>query len=342
MANVRKRSVEERPQQARQESPAKRTKLTNGHENGIETTPMDLDEPSTITINGTTNGHAYPSPTVEVEVVEKLPTPIPVTSGPEKGTQVQKVVELSPETTYLTLTDASASNHPILLHCEWNPRDPNRLATAGMGTLARLWTVPSRAASPGTDGHVPPPTFCDLVDEDENRATISAIAWTSDGDALAVASDCDGVGKINIWSKDGTRIVQFNSLGYPPIICLRWSTSNKCLLALTSIDNKGGSSYATVFTPPRQESTAFDLGPNCQPLDAQWTGESEFVLCDGKSLLSFKCVDGKINKTSRYEKGEEMGPTSLAYDSHDGFLAYANDDGAVKVALKVPIIVVRF
>ncbi|KFY86057.1 hypothetical protein V500_07905 [Pseudogymnoascus sp. VKM F-4518 (FW-2643)] len=330
-ANARKRSTEERSQQARQESPAKRTKLSNGYENGIDstTTPMDLDEaaPPPAAIS---NGHAYPSPR-EVEV-ERVPTPAPVTSGPEKGTQIEKVAELSAETTYLTLAQTSTTNHPILLHCEWNPRDPKRLATAGMDTLARLWTVPSRTPSPQIDGHVPSPAFRDLVDEDEHRAAISAISWTSDGEALAVASDCDGTGKINIWSKDGSRIVQFNSLGYPPVICLRWGASDRTLLALTSTDNKGASSWATVFTTPNQESATFDLGPNFQPLDAVWTGASDFVVCNGESLTGFNLSEeGIITRTKQYDIRKEAGPTSLAYDPHCNLLAAANDDGVIDI-----------
>ncbi|KFY41461.1 hypothetical protein V495_04921 [Pseudogymnoascus sp. VKM F-4514 (FW-929)] len=330
IANARKRSTEERSQQARQESPAKRTKLSNGYENGIDstTTPMDLDEAAPPT--AISNGHAYPSPR-EVEV-ERVPTPAPVTSGPEKGTQIEKVAELSAETTYLTLAQTSSTNHPILLHCEWNPRDPKRLATAGMDTLARLWTVPSRTPSPQIDGHVPSPAFRDLVDEDEHRAAISAISWTSDGEALAVASDCDGTGKINIWSKDGSRIVQFNSLGYPPVICLRWGASDRTLLALTSTDNKGASSWATVFTTPNQESATFDLGPNFQPLDAVWTGPSDFVVCNGESLSGFNLSDeGIITRTKTYDIRKEAGPTSLAYDPHCNLLAAANDDGVIDI-----------
>lgn len=293
---------------------------------------MDLDEgapPAAIT-----NGHAYPSPR-EVEV-ERVPTPAPVTSGPEKGTQIEKVAELSAETTYLTLAQTSTTNHPILLHCEWNPRDPKRLATAGMDTLARLWTVPSRTPSPQIDGHVPPPAFRDLVDEDEHRAAISAISWTSDGEALAVASDCDGTGKINIWSKDGSRIVQFNSLGYPPVICLRWGASDRTLLALTSTDNKGASSWATIFTTPNQESATFDLGPNFQPLDAVWTGPSDFVVCNGESLTGFNVSEeGVISRTRSYDIRKEAGPTSLAYDPHCNLLAAANDDGVIDVSVGV-------
>jgi WD40 repeat protein len=293
---------------------------------------MDLDVAAPP--NAISNGHAYPSPH-EVEV-ERVPTPAPLTNGPEKGTQIEKVAELSAETTYLTLAETSTTSHPILLHCEWNPRDPKRLATAGIDTLARLWTVPSRTPSPQIDGHVVPPAFRDLVDEDENRASISAIAWTSDGEALAVASDCGDTGKINIWSREGSRIVQFNSLGYPPIICLRWGASDRTLLALTSTDRKGGSSWATVFTPPSQETATFDLGSNFQPSDAVWTGESEFAICNGELLMGFNLSDeGVITHTKSYGARKDAGPMSLAYDPHCGLLAAANEDGVIEVSLHV-------
>ena len=128
--NTRKRQIDDEQAPIR-EGPAKRPRLSNGFDNnGFESAPptaMDVDaEP-----NG--DGRAYPSP-------EQVPWPIIVTNGPEQGTQVDKVTDLSTETTFLDLTEDISSRASTLLHCAWHPRDPTILAAAGTDALARMWT----------------------------------------------------------------------------------------------------------------------------------------------------------------------------------------------------------
>ncbi|KAH6683206.1 putative F-box-like/WD repeat-containing protein TBL1X [Halenospora varia] len=126
--NARKRQIDNEQPQISNGPSAKRQRLSNGYENGFETTPMDLDDDANADEN------AYPSP-------EQLPSPVVATDGPEKGTQIDKVCELSTETVFLELSDDQASRNAVLLQCEWNPRDPTILAAAGTDALARMWTL---------------------------------------------------------------------------------------------------------------------------------------------------------------------------------------------------------
>jgi transducin (beta)-like 1 len=320
--NARKRSIDNRNSTGRPESPAKRTKLSNGYENGLEAIPMDLDEP----ING--NGHAYPSPK-EVEVEQ--PPPI-VTTGPENGIQIEKVAELTSETSYLDLSSESpTSDSPILLHCQWSPRDPLRLATAGIDALTRLWTVPSRTPTLDAGRHVTVASR-ELVDEEGDKSPVSALAWTSDGEILAVGSNVDGIGRINIWSADGMRLQQFDALGYAPIVRLKWNPTNTLLLALSSLNKAaGGNSYLTVFSPPSTLSATFDLGPDFQPSDATWTGEMEFAICNSEGVFGYKCSDAMITPTKEYGTRREHGATSVIYDPTSHFMIAGSESGLIDV-----------
>lgn len=80
---------------------------------------------------------AYPSP-------EQGPSPILLTTGPEMGTQIDRVVDLRADALFLDLglaADKDASPRAAtLLHCAWHPRDPTILAGAGTDALARMWT----------------------------------------------------------------------------------------------------------------------------------------------------------------------------------------------------------
>ncbi|EHK98140.1 putative F-box-like/WD repeat-containing protein TBL1X [Glarea lozoyensis 74030] len=126
--NVRKRQIDNEQPAMSNGPPPKRPRLSNGYENGFDANAMEVDEEQ----NG--DEHAYPSP-------EQLPSPVVATVGPEQGTQIDKVNELSTETVFLELSDDQASRNAVLLQCEWNPRDPKILAAAGTDALARMWTL---------------------------------------------------------------------------------------------------------------------------------------------------------------------------------------------------------
>jgi transducin (beta)-like 1 len=335
--NVRKREAGPRHSQIRNGSPAKRIKLSNGHENGIGPSPMEIDEIP----NG--NGHSYPSP----KEVEQAPTPIIVTEGPEKSTQVEKVAELGSETTYLPLSDSeNPESKPLVLFCAWNPRDPTNLAGAGTDKLARLWTI-SRGTAPETHGHVNGyrTPYQDLVDRNSSarspdiNPTVTALAWTSDGTAIALAYEAEDenpqserdTAKVMIWGADGSLIKEYPDFE-PPILCLQWNPSSSALLALIP---DGSSIMITIFCPTTQRTATHPLPEHNQdmpPLDALWTGDQEFLVCGGDLLITFTCSDGIINRMRKFETREDHQLAKAIYDKHSRLLATASETGFLDVS----------
>jgi WD40 repeat protein len=297
---------------------------------------MDIDEIP----NG--NGHAYPSP----KEVEQPPTPIIPTDGPEKGTQVEKVAELSSETTYLTLSDPETPEvKPLVLFCAWNPRDPTVLAGAGTDKLARLWTI-SRGAAPEAHGHVNgvKAPYQDLFDRNSNtrspdaNSTITALTWTSDGAAIALASEFEDEytpseresAKVSIWGADGAMIMEFPGFE-PPILCLQWNPSNSLLLALIP---DGSGTIITIFSISTQRAIMHPLPEHHQdpPLEALWTSDQEFLVYGGDILVTFTCWEGTIKRIRKFETREDHQLAKATYDRYSGTLATASETGIIDVS----------
>ncbi|UNI20107.1 hypothetical protein JDV02_006229 [Purpureocillium takamizusanense] len=351
---LRKRLSE---QQVPNGSPAKRPRLSNGYDNGPDaaplatatttttaTTPMDVDHPPHAlddqqNQDNATN-HAYPSPLEG----EQLPPPVPQTEGPEQGTQVDKVEELSPLTSFIRLTDddqeaaadttpspspAGSENAPVLLQCEWNPKDPSVLAAAGTDALARVWTV-SRATAlePGHD-HVSPQAHS-LIDENAPKATtVTALSWTSDGSAIAVATDTGSQCSVNIWSPDGI-LGQTLEVTDGPVIKLTWNPANTALLAIYPA--KGGGAVVSVFLIPAEITVTYQLPGHdiaATPLDGAWTSDSDFLLCGGDLLLCLRCVDMKIVQVRKFETKDDDSFTQVLFDWRSKLAATASDKGSL-------------
>ncbi|KAH6900179.1 WD40-repeat-containing domain protein [Thelonectria olida] len=333
MEPTRKRA----PQQLSNGSPAKRPRLSNGYENGTDAaptaTPMEMD------VDNQVDNHAYPSPLEG----EPAPPPIVHTDGPEQGTQVDKVRELAPDTTFIRLLDddhahghrpdttpspapAGPDNAPIILQCEWNPRDPSILAAAGTDALARVWTI-SRATplEPGPD-HVSHHAHS-LLDPDAPRdTTVTALSWTSDGAAIAVATDSRSRAAINVWSADGTHL-QTMEVSEPPVIKLSWNLSNTALLAISP--DKGGA-LVTVYYSPAGNSVSYLLPGHdiaATPLDAAWTTDTEFLLTGGDLFLCLHCDESSISPIKKIETKEDDSFTQVLYDSRSNLAATSNDKG---------------
>jgi transducin (beta)-like 1 len=321
-------------------SPAKRPRLSNGYENGLETapkSPMDVDEEAQ---NG--NGNAYPSP-------EMLPSPIVATNGPEKGTQMGRVEDLTPQTTFLDLHDdtSSASKNTVLLQCEWNPQDPTLLAASGTDALARLWTISSRATTADLDqqmdrDRVSPP-YSSLLEEGSSSKTIATIiAWAPDGSCIAIASepgDADAA-RVEIWTKEDTSIAKFEAF-YPPVILLRWNNTSTLLLALSPSpldpqQPEGAQGTLVRIMAMSGENIEYRLPNhdlNDQLLDATWTSNDEFVLCGGDLLQAFTCTDGVVTPSRKYEIQENYALSKATFDWHSRLLATASDTGKIHVSL---------
>lgn len=321
-------------------SSPKRPRLSNGYDNGTESapgsaTPMDVDN---------SDNHAYPSPLDG----DQAPQPVSRTDGPEQGTQVEKVEELTPNTTFIRLADdathpeattsaASAStspatteNAPILLQCEWNPKDPSALAATGTDALARVWTV-SRTTTPGqSQDHVS--HAHNLISPDTPRTTtVTALAWTSDGSAIAVAADLGSQAAVNIWSAEGIH-VQSMEVPEPPVVKLLWNPSNTGLLAISP--EKGGA-VVTVYSSLTGTSLSHHL-PNqdigATPLDATWIGDSDFLLCGGDLLVCLHCTDSSIVQVRKFETKDDDSFSQVLFDWRSRLAATSSDKGVLDVS----------
>ncbi|KAI0407891.1 WD40-repeat-containing domain protein [Xylaria palmicola] len=324
-------------------SPAKRPRLSNGYENGVDTatTPMELDGQDHQGDN-----HAYPSPLEG----EQAPTPAPRTDGPEQATQVDKVEELASKTTFIPLgsglDDASSlspvnalsrvngDSAPVLLHCQWHPRDPSLLAAAGTDALARIWNISRGAAvDPVSDDHVNStvPDFRTLVEDDvPAKATVTAMSWNSDGSAIAVATDSDSKARLTLWTPEGSHIHHFE-VAEPPIIKLRWSPRNTAILAIAP---DSGGTLITLYHAHTLNTLTYFL-PNhdlsAEPLDAAWTSDSEFLLCGGELFALLRYADGKISEVQKFETREGDSLTQVQYDPLCSLAATCGEKGVVDV-----------
>ncbi|KAF4445519.1 hypothetical protein F53441_10772 [Fusarium austroafricanum] len=354
-----------RPQQLPNGSPAKRQRLSNGLENGADapavgsvpaSVPTTTSAPGTETttaaappvttpmeIDNQPDNHAYPSPLEG----EQAPEPMVRTDGPEQGTQVEKVEELAPETTFIRLVydgqnhiqrdttpspsspSAGQDNAPILLRCEWNPKDGSILAAGGTDALARVWTVPRAGpVEPGQDhvslqGH-------SLIDRDVPRDTMtSAMSWTSDGAAIAVATDSrNQAASINVWSAEGAHL-QSMEVSEPPIIKLLWNPNNTALLAISP--DKGGT-LVTVHYLPAGNSLSYvlpDHNIDVTPFDAAWTGDAEFLLCGGDLMLCLQCTETTIVQARKFETKDDDIFSQVLFDGRSRLAATSSDKGTL-------------
>ncbi|KAH7351055.1 WD repeat protein [Rhexocercosporidium sp. MPI-PUGE-AT-0058] len=334
--NLRKRQLDsDQPQQQQQHlhqpgPPVKRPRLSNGYENGFEsTTPMDVDEEQQ---NGDEN--AYPSP-------EQLP--VVATIGPEQGTQVEKVNELSAETIFLELTEDPSAKNVVLLQCEFNPRDPSILAAAGTDALARMWTLSRTSPDSASGSESPGKTIFaphqNLLDEGVSpNTTVTGLAWSSNGSVIAVSSEPieDGTARIEFWHSDGMPLATFNGFE-SPVICLRWNLSDTSCLALSPQEDPKEDTKSTVISvmhPTLETIVKYHISNHNlhdQPLEATWTGDGEFFVCGGDVLQEFLCADNAITPGRKFETAPGEVLSKVTYDPRSRLLATASESGTISI-----------
>ncbi|MBE3048147.1 WD40 repeat domain-containing protein [Candidatus Bathyarchaeota archaeon] len=278
---------------------------------------------------------------------------LPRTDGPDQGTQIDKVEELAPKTTFLRLRDedpasaatplgasTSSGNAPVLLHCQWNPKEPSSLAAAGTDALARVWTV-TRATPPGgmPNGNAdrPPSSHVngadqpcyDLVEEGtQGNATTTALAWNWDGTAIAVATDYGYKASINIWSSSGAHLQRFE-ISEPPVIKLRWNPSDAAILAV-GVEN--GSAVVTVFRAATSNGLSYHLrGHDLAnwPLDVAWVSDTDFFVCGGDVLQRLHCTPTSIDLRSNFDTRADDNFTQVLFDWRSNLVATASDRGVL-------------
>lgn len=340
---ARKRPVEDQNHSASGGSSlAKRQRLSAGHENGSgvdsATDPMEIDHAT-----NNNNNHAYPSPLDGDRAV----SPILQTEGPEKAVQVDKIIDLTKTTTFLRLagdhepsvapgevSPVQANENPIVLHCEWNPREPAILAAAGTDALARIWTVPHTTPDSNVSSHVNDSQrpFHTLIDDDvPSTATVSALSWNWDGTAVAVATEIGSRARISIWSADGMNLHRVDG-GEPPVIKLRWSPNNALILGIAP-EKKG--TLVTIYPAASASSISYYLTHDLyqDPLEATWISETEFILCGGDLLISLQCTEEAIVPSSRkFDTHADEKFNDVHFDSLSKLLATSSEKGTLDVS----------
>ncbi|CAK7217670.1 hypothetical protein SEUCBS140593_003289, partial [Sporothrix eucalyptigena] len=337
--STRKRQIDIKQQPQQNGSPAKKPRLSNGYDATAAGADAAHVAPTPMDIDSSENQHAYPSPMER----EPASTPVPRTDGPEQGTQVDKVEELAPETTFLrlapdqvadtnSLTESQQPGHenPIVLHCEWNPSNPSVLAAAGTDALARIWTI-SRATTDSVTDHVNgiSKPYKDLIEEDgAPQATVTAMAWNPEGTTIALATEASNKARVSIWSPDGTLLHQYN-VREPPVIKLRWNPNGSSILGIAP---EGSGTLVTVFSAVTSNMASYllkdhDLGGD--PLDAAWTTESEFLLCGGDLLAAFRVTDSGIVAAKTFNTNKDEHFTMIQYDPISRIAATASERGVI-------------
>ncbi|KAL2185245.1 WD40 repeat-like protein [Thermothelomyces heterothallicus CBS 203.75] len=331
--NSRKRAVErQHHRELSHGSPAKRQRLSNGYENGADsaTTPMEIDQPAE-------NNHAYPSPLEG----EQAKSPLLRTEGPSRGTQVEKVRDLTQDTVFLRLSPGEcpdASENPIVLLSEWNPRDPTLLATAGTDALARIWTLPCGSAPDADPGHVDPAgrPFLSIVEDDlPKNAAVSAMAWSSNGELIALGTELGSKSRVSVCSADGTSLQRFDGLD-TPITNLCWSPNSSFLLAISPDVSKGVENAGTLIhisSPSMVNSLSHVLDHDLRSdsLDATWISETEFLLCGGNLLVSFRCTEQGIVQGREFQTGKDERFSLVEFDWRSNLVATASDKGYIDI-----------
>jgi hypothetical protein len=303
------------------------------------------------------DNHAYPSPLEG----EQAPTPAPRTEGPDHGTQTDKVEDLEAKTVYLRLapdetssvaatpnaevSHARTSQNPILLHCEWNPKDPSRLAAAGTDALARVWTV-SRATGPDQlADHVGPdwPSINLVADGFPPNSKVTALAWGSDGKEIAVATDDGQKARIDLWNLDGKQLHTYAGLE-APIVKLRCHPVTRHILCITPVliptgDPKGWT--VTVFPSPTSSPVAYEYNiPPDQDVevhqpDAVWVDGEIFVLSVGTRVIRLKCSGESITEVKELPTRTDDSLTQIQYAAladGTGYFAAATLKGDIDVS----------
>lgn len=321
-------------------SPAKRPRLSNGYENGADSasTPMEIDH------HHAENNHAYPSPLEG----EQAASPLPRTDGPSRGTQVDKVQDLTQDTVFLRLgadESAEASENPIVLISRWNPKDPSILATGGTDRLARIWTL-LRGAAPAPDSgplssHVDTSSryFTHLAQDLDPIATVMSMAWSANGQLLALGIEVNNKARLGVWAADGTNISKFDDLD-SPITNVCWSPNDEYLLSISPDISKGISNAGTLIhisslNPSFVNSISYQLDyplHEC-PVDATWISESDFLLGGANLLAAFRCVNGEILPGKVFETRKDERFTFVKYDRRSNTVATATEAGFIDVSL---------
>lgn len=272
-------------------------------EDGHTTNGMDIDE----------DADAPGSPSPEDQLVRTL------TNGESRGVQSEKIAELGPQTSILTVPDQTHVEHTA-----WNPKDPTILAVGGEA-LCRLWYIARTAAfndNPNHKSHV------DILDPSYG-SMVTTMAWNPSGEILAVATrddSSDYVGAVCLWSKMGKALDELPA-AQDMVITLRWSPSGSQLLGITS-SGTGESSLTLWDINSSQAMLPYQIRNVIT--DAAWTSNNQLIICGHDIIASSLLEGGKIlTLQNRDEPLIMQAWTHIRYDSRTHTTALAAEEPGV-------------
>jgi len=262
--------------------------------NGTARTPqLELD---------TTRSDEPDSPTIEE--IQALTT---LSIGTSTGQQPEKIADMQPETTILTIDKPSVS----LTHTLWSPTESSVLLTSGESVLRFYLVSNSRgdtgaaraeeSSIPAPNGthdithSIAAPAFHEPVIGTEGLS-VTDVCWTDPGEVVLAAKEAFTndkgetleVGKL-ISVTGGGPTVRVLSSSVGSVFALRWNPSSKLLLCISTTGG-GGGGYVRVWRLPDTEPVSTThIDHNI--LDAAWMTDSTFVVCGHDILLAFE-LDG--------------------------------------------------
>lgn len=245
-----------------------------------------------------------------------------LTNGESRGVQSEKVAELGPQTSILTVSETSH-----VMHTAWNPKDPTILATSGEA-LCRLWYISRTAAFDDNSNHQNHQSYVDFLDSSYG-SLVSTMAWDPTGEILAVATrddNSDWAGAVSLWSKTGKALDELPAV-QDMVLKLRWSPSGKQLLGVTSSGN-ATSSLALWDIDSSQAIPPYQL-PGVIT-DAAWTSNNQLTIC-GKDMIASSLLEDQriITLNVRSEPAAEQNWLHVRYDSRTHTTALAAEETAV-------------
>jgi WD40 repeat protein len=176
-----------------------------------------------------------------------------------------------------------------------------------------------------------------IVEEDlPKNATVSAMAWSSSGDLIAVGTELGNKSRVSIWSVDGTSMHRFDGLD-SPVTNLCWSPNNNFLLAISPDVSSGVGSSGTLIhisSPSMVNSMSHVLDHDLRSdsLDATWISETEFLLCGGDLLASFRCTEQGIVQGKEIQTAKDERFALVEFDWRSKLVATASDKGYIDVS----------
>jgi hypothetical protein len=176
-----------------------------------------------------------------------------------------------------------------------------------------------------------------ITEDDLPRtATISAMAWSSDGKFIALGAELGSKSRVSMWSVDGVSMQHHDGLD-SPVTNLCWSPNNSLVLAISPEVSNGPGHAGTLIhlsSPTTMSSMSHVIEHDLRTdnLDATWINDNEFILCGGDLLASFRCTEQGVVQGRVFQTGKDERFSLVEYDWRSRLVATASDKGYIDVS----------